>query len=99
MSAAADIAVEELTDEELKDAPPCECLFWRLWEYRKSRRGVGEHVCGRPSKARLRVNCSACGARYHLFLCRRHAWFFRNGLVYCRVCDKGGPGKIRGTDS
>jgi hypothetical protein len=97
-----DALAEDLTDEDLKASPPCQCRslwIWQVAKLRAFRRGE-EHgfSCRRPSVARMRISCYGCGARYHLFLCWLHRGSFRRGLtVSCRACRRGG--KCRGTDS
>lgn len=104
LDAGLDAGIEELTDADLKAAIPCQSQSLFFWEARKAWAFVkyggdsGYRTCGKPSVARLRISCGRCGARYHLFLCRRCANRFRRGLlVACRGCRRGG--KCRGTDS
>lgn len=90
-----------LEDIDVEATPPCECVFAWIWQFRltaRLKRGemAGRRACGKPSVARMRVNCGACGARYSLFLCRQHAWFFRQGkAVHCRTCLQRGTCKAR----
>ena len=97
---ALDAEVLPLEGIDLEGTPPCECehvWVWELGKLARFRRGelIG-HPCGKPSAARLRVGCGACGARYTLFLCDRHARGFRRGWrVLCRSCGRSGKCKAR----
>jgi hypothetical protein len=85
---------EALEDAASRETPPCEVRCLRPWEFRKLeafRRGhVPGHLCGRPSASRVTVHCHGCGARYLLFLCRRHAASFKGDKHLCRACGQEG---------
>jgi hypothetical protein len=87
--AQMEVDIQPLAEEDLRRAVPCECITssWRNWRTAWRERPP----CGRPSTARVRVRCRACGAEYRLFLCRMHVWLFRLGVtVACRKCDRVG---------
>jgi hypothetical protein len=95
--------IEELTDADLARSLPCQGRHFYLWQVNQAWRFLHgrpyrDHMCGKPSVARLRVSCGNCGARYHLFLCKSCAGMFRKGKVICRVCLRGRR-KCRGTES
>lgn len=84
-----DVEILPLEGVDADGSPGCECITTALRGWRVEWRS--RPPCGRPSAARMRVRCRACGADYRLFLCRWHTWLFRLGLnVACRVCDRVG---------
>lgn len=91
MTSTVETGIEELTGEQLRDNPRCEVQALHIWQFMKLgafRRGeFNGSACGAPAKYRMRVHCTACGARYYLFMCRIDALYFRAGWqTMCRRC-------------
>ena len=66
--------VEWLEGIDLAGAPPCELL-----------EGAGQVPCGKPSMARISMNCS-CGKGGDPFVCKLCLEILRAGLARCNAC-------------